>query len=128
MTILVGYTRTAEGQAALQRGVQAATSTGKQLAVFPLMDLGSLGPDPVEDSALSAALSGGATLLKRDEAGSHAAEDLLDTAVENNAALIVIGVRTRSRMSKMLLGSDAQSIILGSSVPVLTVKAESHEH
>lgn len=125
MTILVGYTKTAEGTAALRHGLQAAETAGKPLAVFPLGDLpaGSAG-----DPALHEAVQGGATLLQRDPQGRHAAEELLDTAVEAGASLVVIGVRNRSRVSKVLLGSDAQSIILGSSVPVLTVKAASDDH
>lgn len=127
MTILVGYTRTAEGQAALRHGIEAAGSTGKPLAIFPLGDRNETAPADFGDPALQAALDGGATLLRRDPEGRHAAEELLDSATETGAALVVIGVRTRSRVSKIILGSDAQSIILGSPVPVLTVKAASDE-
>ncbi|GAA3696267.1 universal stress protein [Arthrobacter ginkgonis] len=127
MTILVGYSRTAEGQAALRHGIEAAGSTGKPLAIFPLGDRNETAPTAPEDPALQAALEGGATLLRRDPEGRHAAEELLDSATETGAALVVIGVRTRSRVSKIILGSDAQSIILGSPVPVLTVKAASDE-
>lgn len=127
MTILVGYTRTAEGQAALQHGIDAATTIGKPLTIFPLADKGAASTHD-GDAALGAALANGASLLQRPDAADNAAEDLLDAAAENAVELIVIGVRTRSRVSKMLLGSDAQNIILGSSVPVLTVKAASDEH
>ena len=126
MTILVGYTRTAEGGAALRHGIEAAGSTGKPLAIFPLGDRNEAGSS-AEDPALQAAREGGATLLARDPEGRHGAEELLDSAAETGAALVVIGVRTRSRVSKIILGSDAQSIILGSPVPVLTVKAASDE-
>ncbi|GER23908.1 universal stress protein UspA [Zafaria cholistanensis] len=127
MTILVGYTRTAEGQAALRHGIKAAGSTGQPLNIFPLGDRNEPAPAATADPALQAALEGGATLLRRDPEGRHAAEELLDSATETGAALVVIGVRTRSRVSKIILGSDAQSIILGSPVPVLTVKAASDE-
>ncbi|WP_336713968.1 universal stress protein [Arthrobacter sp. USHLN218] len=124
MTILVGYTRTPEGHAALRRGVETAGSTGKPLAIFPLSDRaeGAAG-----DASLEAALGAGARLLERDPQGRHPAEELIDTAQEAGAELVVIGVRNRSRVSKILLGSDAQSIILGSPVPVLTVKAATDE-
>ncbi|NKX52435.1 hypothetical protein HER39_18025, partial [Arthrobacter deserti] len=69
MTILVGYTRTAEGHAALRHGVVAAGSTGSPLAVFRLEDKAPAADDP----ALAAALEGGATLLQRDPQGRHAA-------------------------------------------------------
>jgi nucleotide-binding universal stress UspA family protein len=127
MTILVGYKRTPEGKAALDHGLEAASSTGAPLAIFPLMEKDEAAADPREDSALNAAIEAGATLLKSTPGGGHPAEELLDTAAENDAALIVIGVRNRSRVSKLLLGSDAQSIILGATAPVLTVKAASHE-
>jgi nucleotide-binding universal stress UspA family protein len=126
MTILVGYTTTAEGNAALRHGLQAAEIAGKPLTIFPL---GDIVPEiGTGGSALHDAVEAGATLLVRDPKGRHAAEELLDTAVETGAALVVIGVRNRSRVSKVILGSDAQSIILGSTVPVLTVKAVSDDH
>ncbi|MCE3245378.1 MAG: hypothetical protein K0S72_1506 [Arthrobacter sp.] len=130
MTILVGYTQTAEGNAALRHGLEAAGAAGKPLAIFPLGDLnhGRTTAAGTEDPALDAAVEGGATLLQRNPRGRHAAEELLDTAAETGAALLVIGVRNRSRVSKVLLGSDAQNIILGSTVPVLTVKAASDDH
>lgn len=127
MTILLGYTRTAEGHAALRQAVDAAGTAGKPLAIFPLGDRNQEAAVPAGDPALAAALDGGAILLERDPQGRHAAEELLDTAAETGASLVVIGVRNRSRVSKILLGSDAQSIILGSPVPVLTVKAASHD-
>jgi nucleotide-binding universal stress UspA family protein len=128
MTILVGYTRTAEGHAALRQAVEAAGAAGKPLAIFPLGDRNPDTSPPAEDHALAAVLDGGATLLQRDPQGRHAAEELLDMAAETGVSLVVIGVRNRSRVSKILLGSDAQSIILGSPVPVLTVKAASDDH
>lgn len=123
MTILVGYTLTPEGKAALRHGLETARSTGKSLAIFPLSDHDAVSKDP----QLTIALADGARLVQRDPQGRHAAEELIDMAQESKAELVIIGVRNRSRMSKVLLGSDAQSIILGSSVPVLTVKATNDE-
>lgn len=126
MTIFVGYKRTPEGHAALDHGLEAASSTGAPLAIFPLAERGEAA-DLREDAVLNAAIQAGATLLQSTRGGGHPAEELLDAAAEHDAALIVIGVRNRSRVSKLLLGSDAQSIILGATAPVLTVKAVSDE-
>lgn len=125
MTILVGYTLTPEGNAALRHGMETASATGKTLAIFPLS--GHPLDTESQDPQLETALAGGAQLVQRDPQGRHPAEELIDMAQESKAELVVIGVRNRSRMSKILLGSDAQSIILGSPVPVLTVKAATDE-
>ena len=52
----------------------------------------------------------------------HLADELLDLAGELDAELIVIGLRRRSPVGKLLLGSAAQHILLNSTVPVLAVR------
>ena len=54
--------------------------------------------------------------------GMEAGEDLIQFAEENNADLIVVGVRRRSRVQKLVFGSNAQYVILEAPCPVLTVK------
>ncbi|WP_166852345.1 universal stress protein [Isoptericola sp. BMS4] len=50
------------------------------------------------------------------------AEDLVRAAHEASAALIVIGLRRRSPVGKLILGSGAQRILLEAPCPVLAVK------
>ena len=50
--------------------------------------------------------------------------DLLDAAEAADASLIVVGIRHRSPMGKLLLGSAAQQILLEAACPVLAVKPE----
>jgi nucleotide-binding universal stress UspA family protein len=50
-------------------------------------------------------------------------ESLVEYALENAFEELIIGVRKRSRVEKLLLGSNAQFIILNSPCPVLTVRA-----
>jgi nucleotide-binding universal stress UspA family protein len=54
--------------------------------------------------------------------GKDAGEDIVEYAKEKQVDLIVVGVRIRSRVGKMLLGSTAQYVILKASCPVLTYK------
>jgi len=51
-----------------------------------------------------------------------AGEDIVQFAENNTIDLIVIGVRRRSKVGKLLFGSNAQLIILTAPCPVLTVK------
>jgi nucleotide-binding universal stress UspA family protein len=50
--------------------------------------------------------------------------DLIDVADEVNADFIVIGMRRRSPVGKLLLGSIAQQVLLDASCPVLAVKSD----
>jgi nucleotide-binding universal stress UspA family protein len=49
-------------------------------------------------------------------------EDLVLFAKENNIDLIYIGVKKRSKVGKLVFGSNAQHIILEAPCPVVTVK------
>ena len=56
--------------------------------------------------------------------GLSPSEDLTRTAKEEDADLIVIGLRRRTPTGKFLLGSNAQEILLDADCPVLAVKAD----
>jgi nucleotide-binding universal stress UspA family protein len=51
-----------------------------------------------------------------------AGEDIVQFAKQNSIDLIVLGVRRRSKVGKLIFGSNAQLIILTAPCPVLTVK------
>ncbi|QBI19411.1 universal stress protein [Egibacter rhizosphaerae] len=50
-------------------------------------------------------------------------EALLDTADREGAKLVVIGMRRRSPVGKVVMGSVVQDVLLGADCPVLAVKA-----
>ena len=56
--------------------------------------------------------------------GNDPADDLIEVAEKEGAALIVIGLRRRSPVGKLLMGSNAQEILLQADCPVLAVKAK----
>jgi len=62
------------------------------------------------------------TLL--DVPGERVASMIDDEALNWRADLIVIGTHGRSGLSRLLLGSVAEGVVRGASVPVLLVRAE----
>lgn len=54
--------------------------------------------------------------------GLSPAEDVVQFAEDNNIDLIYVGIRKKSRTQKIILGSNAQYIILKAPCPVVTVK------
>ena len=61
--------------------------------------------------------------LRQLSDGHDIAEQLEAVALETDADLIVIGLRRRSPVGKLILGSAASRILLSVSIPVLAVKA-----
>lgn len=133
MSIFVGYAHTPEGEAALEHAIGLARKEGLELMVFDLENTTSDADrrfTPAQDSpaALTVANSGVPhRWLARSDRSHEAPDELLDSAQELSASLIVIGLRSRSRVGKFLMGSNAQQILLGASVPVLAVKATYHD-
>lgn len=54
--------------------------------------------------------------------GMAPGEDLVEFARDNNADLLVVGVKRRSKVGKLLMGSTAQFVVLQAPCPVMTVK------
>ena len=113
MTVLVAGTTTAEGAAAYRFGVEEARRRGEDL-IFFVLD-GELSPsDDLGDMA--------ERVERPDERSQSAVGDLLDCAEREGVSAITVGVRHRTAVAKLILGSQAQQIILEASAPVICVK------
>ena len=133
MTIVVGYVATKEGRAALDRAVAEAKLRTQPLVVIN-SDRGGSGFTGEQAAEQEQALQGvkdqmAAAGIEVDVRGlvrgKEPAEDLIAVAEETNAELIVIGLRRRTPVGKLILGSNAQRVLLDAPCPVLAVKAES---
>ncbi len=133
MSIVVGRLPTKEGRAALRRAAEEARLRKVPMIVVDT-DRHLRDPDSHEGQRLEELL----TELRLDlddheiphevrstSVGSDAAEDLIAVAEHEDAQLIVIGLRRRTPVGKLILGSNAQRILLDASCPVLAVKAAS---
>lgn len=126
MVIVVGYLRSPEGRAALAAGVKEARLRHAKLVVAHVSALPS--ENPLEDRSLNHLKSeldatGIDYELRAGFRGMSADVHMVNLAEAVHAGLIVIGVRKRSAVGKVLLGSNAQRILLDASCPVLAVKA-----
>lgn len=129
MSIVVAYSPDDYGRAALDHGVAEATLRGTRLVVVnatrgdSLVDSHYAHEDEmqqVEERLRSAGLE----LAVRRDVVPDIADAVLDVAREEAAILVIVGVRHRTPVGKMLLGSVAQRVILDAACPVLAVKPE----
>jgi len=54
--------------------------------------------------------------------GLDAGEDIVNFTIEKGVDEIIIGVKSRSKVGKLIFGSTAQAVILQAECPVLTVR------
>ena len=118
-------------QIALLLGLAALASTASaQLRIPPIIQRVIPGARPqapvlVGIDALRAELSRlDVETEVRQDVVPDVAEAVLQVSAESSASLIVVGVRPRSPVGKLLLGSVAQRIILDATCPVLAVKPD----
>lgn len=120
MSIVIGYLPTAEGTAALDHAIELARSRGTDLIVINSSRRSSDAPDM---STLKARLNGLEHTILQPIGDNDPAEQVLDAAKAHRAELVVIGIRRRTPVGKMFMGSTAQRILLEAECPVLAVKA-----
>lgn len=77
--------------------------------------------DDLEDLVRRAADDGVTASVEQPVSGDVAAT-IVDTAERVGATLVVIGIRQRSAVGKLLMGSVSQRVLLSSRSPVLAVK------
>ena len=132
-TVVVGYVPKPEGEAALNSGIAEAKLRGAKIVVVNSHRGGSEFDQEASVKAEKEMERIGSLLdesgveheLRQLVRGFEPAEDLISIAEAADAELIVIGLRRRSPVGKLILGSNAQRILLDAKCPVLAVKADS---
>ena len=128
MSVVVGYVPTREGEAALSHAIAEAGSRGLKLVVVNTSKGDALVDERYVDEAQLAALrdriagSGVPHEVLHTIRGREASEEILAAAREHHADLVVVGLRRRSAVGKLLMGSTAQKVLLEAACPVLAVK------
>ncbi len=131
-TIVVGYVAKPEGEAALHRAIDEAKLRDSKLVVVNSHrggddvdgNVSRDADDAMEQVKQRLTEAGVEHEVRQLVRGFEPAEDLIGIADSTGADLIVIGLRRRSPVGKLILGSNAQRILLDAQCPVLAVKAD----
>ena len=134
MIIVIGYSPSKPGQAALLAGIEEAQRRGASLVVLntsrgdALSDPGYAQPADLEWVRTTCTEAGVEFSVRQEVRGRDAAEEIVNLLHEVKADLCVIGIRRRSSVGKLLLGSNAHRILMEAPCHVLSVKpTDSHE-
>jgi nucleotide-binding universal stress UspA family protein len=130
MKILVGYKGVNVGKDLIELAARHARAFDGQVTVVTSMRGGG-NMDPVEVKAVEDHLAEIQSFFKEKNIpcdthllvrGMEPGEDIVRFAEENQVDEIIIGVKSRSKVGKLLFGSTAQSVILQAGCPVVTVR------
>lgn len=132
MSIVVGYVASPEGRAALRKGAEEAQLRHAKLIVVNSSKGGAALPAEevllyereLEDVKSRLSAAGIEHEVRQLVRGNEPATDIVEVADTEGADFIVIGLRRRSPVGKLILGSIAQQVLLDATCPVLAVKAE----
>ena len=126
-TIVVGWTPDEFGEVALHRGVEEARLRAGRVVVVNATRGDALVDDRFADEEQLGRLStelaaSGIEVEVRRSMGADVGDQVLAVAQDVSADLVVIGLRRRSPVGKLLMGSVAQRVIIDAACPVIAVK------
>ena len=127
MTVVVGYRPGKYGEAALAAGIEEAKRRAENLIVVNASRTDDADDDDrlsTEDKdALQERLnSSGIDAQVHRTTGDDVSAEILRIASDEMASVLVIGIRHRSPVGKLVLGSTAHRLMMDASCPVLAVK------
>ena len=129
MTILLAYVSRPEGRAALNKAIEISKERNEPMLIVNASPGGqqedaSLVPAfEVEEIEAELAAKGIQAEFKQYVRGNNAVDEINDMVETRDISLLIIGLRKRTAVGKLLLGSVAQEILMTVSCPVLCVKA-----
>jgi nucleotide-binding universal stress UspA family protein len=132
MSVVVMYSPDEFGRVALSYGATEAARRGERLVVVnPTKGDAYVDSKFVRQDELAGLEAALARLDVESEVRHDVVPDIagaaLQAAAETGASLIVVGIRPRTPVGKLLLGSVAQRLILDAECPVLAVKPDGSE-
>ncbi len=130
MTILVAYVARPEGHAALDKGIEIAKRRNERMVVVNASpggakeDASMIDVQEVERVEKLLKDAGVNAEFKQFVRGKSAVEEIEALVESLQVSVLIIGLRKRSPVGKLIMGSVAQELLLSVSCPVLAVKAK----
>ncbi|MBM6620808.1 universal stress protein [Micrococcaceae bacterium RIT802] len=121
MSIYTGFDNTPEAQAAAHAAIDEALLRGTGVVLFTPPGDGGAAAAELTAVATRAATAGVRLEVRDLPADADVGDELIDASYEADAH-VVIGVRRRSPVGKLLLGSTSQRVLLEAGCPVHAVK------
>jgi nucleotide-binding universal stress UspA family protein len=126
----VAYVPRPEGEAALTKGIEIAKRRNEHLVVVNASPGGgTTDPSAVDvtqaEQVQKVLANSGVNAEFRQLVRGKSAVDEIESLVESmRVSVLILGLRKRSPLGKLIMGSVAQELLLSVSCPVLAVKAE----
>ena len=132
--VVVGYVPNPRGRAALGHAIRESRLRDALLVVVntsrgdALVDEEFLQGDGLRGLTTELGAAGVPFEVRQPVRNRDVADELAEVTRETGAELLVIGLRRRSAVGKLLMGSAAQRILLDVDCPVLAVKDSPATH
>jgi nucleotide-binding universal stress UspA family protein len=129
MTVLLAYIDSPEGDAALDVAIGEARQRATDAVVVNVTQPGGGGDSPVSaeqglDAVAARFQAAGVEVdVRQLPAGTDRAGDILAVVEELEPELVVIGMRPRTPVGKLVMGSTLTRLLRGVACPLLVVKA-----
>ncbi|MEE2037447.1 universal stress protein [Nocardiopsis sp. CT-R113] len=129
MTVVLAHAPVESAEAAFAQAVRQAGLQGSELVIANAVshdaaaDTRAVNPPEIQE-LVERARGAGVRARSVRLTDADAAAALLELTEEVDAGLLVIGVRHRSAIGKLLMGSTAQRLLLEAACPVLAVKSD----
>ena len=122
MTVGVGYVPTPEGRAAFGHAIRECTVRKDDLVIVVNASTAESQEFDADVALASASIGRNVISVRTVADPDAAAPELIDLSYEDGIDLIVIGLRRRSPVGKLMLGSTSQRVLLEAQCPVTAVK------
>lgn len=117
MSVIVSFAPGPEGEAALAEAARQSATLGR-----PLTLVCAVATQEARQAARAAAEPFADARVLEVAQGQDAVEVIVEEILREEHALLVIGLRRRTPVGKLILGSSAQRLLLDAPCPVLAVK------